>query len=357
MEEHMEKKHVLVGMSGGVDSSVTAYLLLQQGYHVTGVHMITLPESQGQSAEIEDAQKVCDTLGIELIVIDKRAEFQKEVIEYFVDEYQRGRTPNPCVVCNRKIKWPMLLHNQEQIKVDYIATGHYAKIIQMENGRFAIKHAKTATKDQTYMLFNLTQEQLAHTLFPLGDYEKEDVREIAKNINARIAAKNDSQEICFVKTSDYVTFIEEFTHKEFVPGNYVDTDGNVIGKHKGIARYTIGQRKGLDINLNKKAFVVDIDATTNEITLGDNDDLYASSCQFDQINFMGIESIEGELKAKAKARYSQKPSDCIITKIDKDNYLCTFTQAQRAMTPGQALVFYDDQGVILGGGLINKIIH
>lgn len=353
----MEKKHVLVGMSGGVDSSVTAYLLLQQGYHVTGVHMVTLPESQGQSTEIEDAQKVCDTLGIELIVIDKRDIFQKEVIDYFVDEYQKGRTPNPCVVCNRKIKWPMLLHNQEKIKVDYIATGHYAKIIKTKAGRFAIKHAKTTTKDQTYMLYNLTQDQLARTLFPLGDYEKEDVREIAKNINARIAAKDDSQEICFIKKSDYVTFIEEYSQQEFTPGNYIDTGGNILGSHKGIARYTIGQRKGLDINLNKKAFVVDINATTNEITLGDNADLFAYSCQFDQINFMGIATIDGPLKAQAKARYSQQPSDCVITPAGHANYLCTFSQAQRAMTPGQALVFYDDQGVILGGGIINKIIR
>ncbi len=352
----MEKKHVLVGMSGGVDSSVTAYLLLQQGYHVTGVHMITLPKSQGEPKDLADAKKVCDTLGIELKVVDLREDFQENVIDYFVDEYLNGRTPNPCVICNRKIKWGMLLHEKVGIDFDYVATGHYARIVQLDNGRYAIKHAKTATKDQTYMLFNLTQDQLKRTLFPLADLEKDEVREIAQNINARIAVKSDSQEICFVKKDDYITFIEEYTHRKFPEGNYVDTNGNVIGRHKGIAKYTIGQRKGLDINLNKKAFVIDINAKTNEITLGDNEDLFDRGCIFNQVNFMGIENIDDTLICQAKARYSQRPSNCVITKIDEDTYKCIFEDKQRAITPGQALVFYNEDGVILGGGLIESTI-
>jgi tRNA-specific 2-thiouridylase len=346
------KKNVIVGMSGGVDSSVAAYLLKKEGYNVIGIHIVT---SIKKESEINDAQKVCDTLNIPLYIIDVTKEFKENVIEYFVSEYQLGRTPSPCTVCNRTVKWPSILHSKLDINADYIATGHYADIVHLDNGRYAIKHSATDSKDQTYMLYNLTQEQLKKTLFPLAKYEKDEVRKIAININARIASKSDSQEICFIPDDDYVKFIEEYTNTTAEPGDFVDLDNKILGKHNGIIKYTVGQRKGININLNRRAFVINIDAENNKITLGDNEDTFAQGCIADSINFMGIENIDKPIRCAAKCRYSQKPHLCTIEKINNQQLKCIFDDKQRAITNGQSLVFYDGD-VVLGGGRIISII-
>ena len=259
----MKNKTVVVGLSGGVDSSVTAYLLKKQGYNVIGVTMQVwqkdIPES-GETgiAEVEDARKVAEYLGIPHYVLNFNEEFHKNVIEYFVKTYNDGKTPNPCVVCNRYVKWQALREKAGNLGADYIATGHYAKIEKLENGRYAIKNSKTAKKDQTYALHLLNQEQLEHTIMPLGIYEKDEVRKIAERVGIPVAHKKDSQDMCFIPDGKYANFIYKETGKWAIPGDIVTMDGEVVGKHKGIIYYTIGQRKGLGIAFGKPMFVLDI---------------------------------------------------------------------------------------------------
>lgn len=359
----MEKlgKRVVVGMSGGVDSSVTAHLLKEQGYEVIGMTMQIWQEDApddnsggccGLSA-VDDARRVCQKIGIPHYVVNFRKDFKKYVIDYFLDEYQHGRTPNPCIACNRYVKWESMLQKALQIGADYIATGHYARIIKDETtGRFSLKQSKSLAKDQTYALYNLTQHQLAHTLMPLGDYTKDEVRAIAKEIGLAVATKPDSQEICFVPDNNYAGYIEQETGKKCTPGNFVDTSGKVIGQHKGLIHYTIGQRKGLGLSMGKPVFVQRLKLETNEVVIGDNEELFKTTVKANHLNFMAFEKLEGTIKCLGKIRYNQKPEPCKISMLDEETILCEFDDPQRAITPGQALVLYDGEELIGGGTII-----
>lgn len=360
-----ENKTVVVGMSGGVDSSVAAKLLRDQGYDVIGVTMqIWQDEDRDTQMEnagccglsaVADARRVAATLEIPYYVMNFKKEFERDVISYFVDAYKKGETPNPCIACNRYVKWESLLDKSLSIGADYIATGHYAKVEQLENGRYVLKQSKTIRKDQTYALYNLTQDQLARTLMPVGDYEKEEIREIAETINLRIANKPDSQDICFVPDGDYGKFLEEYTGDKSEPGNFVDLEGNVLGQHKGIVYYTIGQRKGLGISLGKPGFVVEIRPETNEVVIGDNSDTFALGLMAKELNFMPFEKLEGEMTFTAKTRYSQKPALCKVKMVGEDQMEVQFEDAQRAITPGQAVVLYDGDICVGGGTIMHKL--
>ena len=358
------KKKVAVGMSGGVDSSVAAYLLKEQGYDVIGVTMqIWQDEDPLAQAEnggccglsaVDDARRVADRLGIPYYVLNFKREFKENVIDYFMDEYMHARTPNPCIACNRYVKWEALLNRARELGCDYIATGHYARVVQLDNGRYALKKSATDRKDQTYALYNLTQEQLAHTLMPVGEYEKEQIREIAAKIGLLIANKPDSQEICFVPDNDYAGYIERESGKTFPKGNFVDLEGNILGTHKGIIHYTIGQRKGLGLSMGSPVFVVDIRPETNEVVIGSNLDTFHDSLYAGKVNLMSVDALEGERQVVAKIRYSHKGAPCRIKMVNEDTVLCKFEEPVRAITPGQAVVFYDGD-IVLGGAVIDRV--
>ena len=341
----MAKKKVVVGMSGGVDSSVAAYLLKEQGYDVIGV---TMQIWQDEESKIQEENGGCCGLSA---VDDARKVAAQIGIPYFVDEYLHGRTPNPCIACNRYVKWESLLTRSMEIGADYIATGHYARVEQLPNGRYAIRHSATWSKDQTYALYNLTQDQLRRTLMPVGEYEKDQIREIAKEIGLLIANKPDSQDICFVSDDDYASFIEEESDQKIPEGNFVTPDGKILGRHKGIIHYTIGQRKGLGLSLGYQAFVLEIRPDTNEVVIGTNEDLMTTRVRANKLNFMTVEDLEGEMRVFAKIRYNHKGDWCTVRKTGEDEIECIFETPQRAVTPGQALVLYDGD-YVLGGGTI-----
>ncbi len=355
-------KKVVVGMSGGVDSSVCALLLKEQGYEVIGATMqIWQPEECSIEREgsccgasaVEDARAVAECLGIPYYVMNFREEFEKEVIDRFTGEYLKGRTPNPCIYCNQLIKWGAFLERCKKLGADYIATGHYAGVIQLPSGRYTISKSATPEKDQTYVLYNLTQDQLAHTLMPVGAYQKPQIREIAKKAGLPVAGKRDSQDICFIPDGDYASFVLKERGTLGTQGNFVDMNGNLMGPHKGTANYTIGQRKGLGIAAGKRVYVCDIDLKTGDVTLGTDDDLYKDRLTFDTICYMGEEVFSEEESYLAKVRYSQSSVPCKVKYIDKDNVEVIFDKPVRAATPGQAVVLYKD-GWIAGGGTIRK---
>ncbi len=348
-------------MSGGVDSSVAAYLLKEQGYDVIGVTMEIWQQEQTASEKgegccglsaVEDARRVAWDLGIPYYVMNFRQEFQSQVIDYFVDEYVHGRTPNPCIACNRHVKWEALLKRSMDIGADYIATGHYAQIDRLPNGRYALKKSVTAAKDQTYALYNLTQHQLSHTLMPVGRYSKEEIRRIADRLGLPVAGKPDSQEICFIPDNDYAGYIEKNSPVKVSEGNFVDPEGHILGRHRGITHYTVGQRRGLNLSLGRPAFVVEIRPETNEVVVGGAEDVFSDRLVCRNLNWMSVDGLRGEeMEVTAKIRYSHRGAECVIREVEQDKVECRFQEPQRAITPGQAVVFYEGDYVV-GGGVI-----
>ena len=357
------KKKVVVGMSGGVDSSVAAWLLKEQGYDVIGVTMqiwqdedAALTQENGGCcglSAVDDARRVAETIGIPYYVMNFKNEFRRSVMDYFVAEYLRGRTPNPCIACNRYVKWESLLKRSLEIGADYIATGHYARVAQLSNGRYTLQTSKTGKKDQTYALYNLTQEQLSHTLMPVGDYTKEEIRRIAEEQKLPVAHKPDSQEICFIPDNDYAGFIDREAGEQVPPpGQFVTSDGRVLGTHKGITHYTVGQRKGLNLAMGHPVFVTQIRPETNEVVIGEAEDVFTDTLTCSNLNCMAVVAFHDGESFLGKIRYGHGGEECTVRMLDRDTLECTFKKPVRAVTPGQALVLYRD-GYVAGGGVID----
>ena len=358
---------VVVGMSGGVDSSVAAWLLKEQGYDVIGVTMQIWQEEDacsieenggccGQSA-VEDARAVARALDIPYYVMNFKKEFKAWVMDDFAREYFMGRTPNPCIRCNRYVKWEAMLNKCLALGADYIATGHYAQIVRLDNGRYTLKAAQSS-KDQTYALYNLTQEQLSKTLMPVGSYTKAEIRAMAAKIGLKVAAKPDSQDICFVPDGDYARFLERYTGQKIPEGNFVDKDGHILGRHKGITHYTVGQRKGLGLSMGHPVFVTQIRPETGEVVIGENSDVFSPGLIASDLNFMSVcPPAPGEtLRVFAKVRYAHKGAPGTLKMLEGGRALCLFDEPVRAITPGQAVVFYDGD-FVAGGGTIEKAVH
>lgn len=341
---------VLTGMSGGVDSSVSAACLLNSGYDVTGV---TLSLCSQAVSEADAAASVCKGLNIEHKTVDLREDFGKFVISDFISEYEKGRTPNPCIVCNKSIKFGKMLEIAKEGGFDKIATGHYA-VIKRQGDRYLLERAADNSKDQTYVLYCLSQEQLAHSLFPLGELTKPQVREIAKELGFVNADKADSQDICFVPDGDYANFITSYTGKTYREGEYVDISGNVLGRHKGIINYTIGQRKGLGIALGKPQFVISKDAKSGRVILGDEENLFYNRVEVEDVNFIPFDNLTSPLWVTAKLRYGTREDEAVIHPTEK-GVLIEFEKPQRAPSSGQSAVFYDGSTVIGGGRIVGGI--
>ena len=351
---------VIVGMSGGVDSAVAAYLLKKQGYEVIGVTLRTWMSQEGEESrccEIDDARRIADRIGIGYRTLNCEQAFRQSVIEPFVQEYVSGKTPNPCVICNRRVKWEWMTYLAGVLQADYVATGHYASIVKLENGRYTVKRA-SSKKDQAYMLYRLSQEQLSRTLLPLSDLTKDEVRAIAEEAQLPVAHKKDSQEICFIPDNDHAKFIlSEEGQKESVAGNFVDAAGNILGTHNGIIHYTIGQRKRLGLSLGHPVFVKEIRPETNEVVIAlDESEIMSSEIEVTDLHFQGIPDIlPGEpVRANVKVRYHHDGENALIERISPEKVRIRFDQPVRAAAPGQSAVFYDENECVIGGGIITQ---
>jgi len=369
----MKKRRVLLGMSGGVDSSVAGYLLREQGYEVVGVTMKVWPQDCISRAEdkccgpqaVADARGVAHALGFPHYVVDEADQFEQVVIKYFASEYQAGRTPNPCVMCNEKLKFGKLWEKAQALDCEYIATGHYA-IIEHHGDRAVLRKGVDPRKDQSYFLFSLRQEQLGRALTPLGGMSKPEIREIARKLGLKVAEKVDSQEICFVPGNDYKAFLRSHLgEKEFHRGEIYDVNGTFLGEHEGIEMFTIGQRKGLPGGSPRPRYVVDLDAETNRVIVGDVDDLITEEFEVDRVNWIGPSQTGSSfedarvdtrpctagMELTVKIRYSHPGTRATLTRLDDNRARIRLHEPQKAVTPGQAAVFYQGD-LVLGGGWI-----
>ncbi|NLJ40327.1 MAG: tRNA 2-thiouridine(34) synthase MnmA [Clostridiales bacterium] len=362
----MIKNRVLVGMSGGVDSSVAAFILKERGYDVIGVTLQVWHEQYNHDrirdrgccslSSVEDARQAANHIGIPFYVMNTKEVFKKKVVDYFIDEYLEGRTPNPCIACNRYIKFEYFLNKALELEAFYVATGHYADIEFNEiKQRYLLKKSRAVDKDQSYALYSLTQYQLEHALFPLSPYTKDQVRDIAKEIGLVTADKPDSQEICFVEDNNYARFIGEQINADPRPGNFVDTDGKVLGRHNGIFNYTIGQRKGLGVTFGKPMYVVAICPEKDQVVLGEHDEVFSQEMTVAETNFISIPSLKKNLRVNVKIRYSAPEVPATISPLGDGRVHVLFDKPERAITPGQAAVFYQGDDVLGGGTIEHKI--
>ncbi len=344
-------ERIMVAMSGGVDSSVAAWLLIERGLDVIGGTL----KLYGEDAASADAGAVADRLGIVHHTFDLGADFCRSVIEPFIAVYESGGTPNPCVFCNRHIKFGGLLDRAREMGCSHIATGHYARIEQNpDNGRWLLKRADFSAKDQTYVLYSLTQDQLAHTLFPLGELDKAEVRAIAAAQGFINADKPDSQDICFVPDGDYARFIREYTGREPIPGDFIDAAGRVVGRHKGIIHYTLGQRKGLGLSMGRPIFVSRIDPAANTVTVDDEPSLYSRELIASGCNWIAFDEPTAPIRVTAKARYRHREAPATVEVIGAGRIRVVFDEPQRALTRGQAVVLYNGE-LVVGGGIIDSV--
>ena len=358
-------RKAIIAMSGGVDSSVAALLTKETGDECIGATMkLFHNEDIGVKREktccslddVEDARNVCYRMGIRYYVFNFSERFKEDVMDRFVDAYEHGATPNPCIDCNRYLKFDKMFQRMRELEYDYIVTGHYARVeYDEEKNRYLLKKAVDDTKDQSYVLYMLTQEQLAHISLPLGGLHKTEVREIAEKHGFVNARKHDSQDICFVPDGDYAKFIEQYTGRKSIPGDFVDTEGNILGKHKGIIHYTLGQRRGLGIPAASRLYVCDISPKTNQVVLGNNEDLFHSELTATKVNLISCESLKEPMRLKAKIRYRHPEQEALAWQTEDGVLHVRFDKPQRAITRGQAVVLYDGD-IVVGGGVIENCI-
>lgn len=356
----MNRKRILVAMSGGVDSATTAALLKDQGHEVIGVTMQLWDygESEGgccSADEVCDARRVAYDLGIPHYVVNYMEEFKQHIVSDFVSKYENGKTPIPCILCNQFMKFDFLLNRALELGADYLATGHYARIVENENGNgLTLAKGVDEKKDQSYFLFTLKDQHLRRLMFPLGDMTKPQVRDLARKLGVKVASKSESMGVCFITGSSYKEFLEPYTKKAKTRGEIVDTCGNYLGEHEGITNYTVGQRRGLGIAAGTPLYVVKVDAKNNRIVLGEESDLYNSGLKADNMSWVNPPQAE-EMKVKAKIRYRHDENAATV-KINGNNKAeIYFDNPQRAITPGQAIVFYNDEK-LLGGGWITEVM-